>query len=68
MFGKHTDRARGMDLFSTILLIALGGRLGPEGLCSREGDNFLVLSVCGCSRSHASSGVGVLSYEISSPS
>ena len=46
--------------------IALQGRSGPEGLCSREGTDFIVLGVCGCPRSQAGSGVGVLSSSMSS--
>ena len=48
-------------------LIALEGRSGSEGLRCREGTDFLVLGVCGCSRSQAGFGVGVCSSSVSSP-
>ena len=38
-----------------------------EGLHYREGTDFLVLGVCGCFRSQAGSGVGVLGSVMSSP-
>ena len=66
VFGNHTDRARGMDFFSTTPEEHWKGGSGPEGLCSREGIDFLVLGVCGCPRSQASSGVGFLSSSMSS--
>ena len=47
-------------------LKSTGGNIGSEGLRCREGIDFLVLGVCGCSRIQASSGVGVLSYSMSS--
>ena len=40
-FGNHTDRARGLDFFSTTPGIALEGNAGPEGLCSKEGTDSL---------------------------
>ena len=43
------------------------GGSGPEGLCNKEGTDFLVLGACGCPRSQVSSGVGVLSFSMSSP-
>ena len=46
--------------------IALEGRSGSKGLRCREGTDFLVLGVCGCSRSQVVYGVGVCSSSMSS--
>ena len=46
---------------------ALEGRSGSKGLRCREGTDFLVLGVCGCSRIQACSGVGVCISSVSSP-
>ena len=67
-FHIHIDRVRWLDFFSTTPKeYKLKGGSGPEGLCSREGTDSLVLGVCGCLRGQASSGVGVLSSSMSSP-
>ena len=57
---SHPDRVRLLDFFSTTLEEYLEGKLGPEGLWSRERTNSWCW-VCGCLRSHVNSGVGVLS-------
>ena len=57
-YGRHTDKSKGLDFFSKNPRIALEGRSRPEGLCSRERIDFLVLGVCGCSRIQSGSGVG----------
>ena len=63
---SHSDRVRLLDFFSTTLEEYRKGKSGPEGLCSKEGTNFLVLGVCGCPRSQDISSVVVLISSMSS--
>ena len=65
--GSHPVRERLLSFFSITLEEYWKWKLWPEGLCSIEGNDFLMLGVCGCPRIQASFGVGVLSSSIRSP-
>ena len=41
VFGNHTDRARRAGFLLQNPLIALEGKAGPKGLCSKEGTDSL---------------------------